>query len=651
MVLDEEMEQAALKIQSTFRGHKTRKEIKTTPAKTEDSKDGENVENLEGDIANMALEENQESKEDSEEKTKEEETSKESEQPQSSNDGKTAQQLQDEEDIANLVMDAEMEKTALKIQSAFRGKFKRKQPKDEGEESFESSAEDGSDNGENLKSSDEAPDDIYEYFGLKNESASDERGNSYDESDNYHANRESYGDDNRYSVERFDINQTYEETIYPSPNEYVTGGASGGILIDQIQESEAREISTDSGSPDDDKNPNRNDSNAKKIISIEVVRDERKEQDDKISGVEKVTEDSNFKENSGSAEAMYNSLKKNEMEAEKRFQESKEENAEKSLDEDDDDVVVLKSPSKAKMLKYGMSMDDRLLGSILSQDFSKKIPKIYPNEGFNTIFEEGMKNHPEYLRNMYQMSQSEEDESPLMFDSGNMGDEDQFEDFYPGNIRSKIMASSISIADSDYFDPTSSKSITDDDGIHTALETIHSTDSESTIASATTKIHTGERQITRRNNNQYSSIGNAAIDKSLDDFIQAQEMRVDRFEEESELESAYNSSSPQREESVDENVLKKNPNTEVERKPGILGIKMEQKPSHFLTVDERRRTLHREDAIQRNSTRSQEEDSSKSSSYEKLIDKNNLQSDSAIVTVVQEQDSIIDTEIEVPGVY
>lgn len=36
MVLDDEMEQAALKIQSTFRGHKTRKDIKKTDSETED---------------------------------------------------------------------------------------------------------------------------------------------------------------------------------------------------------------------------------------------------------------------------------------------------------------------------------------------------------------------------------------------------------------------------------------------------------------------------------------------------------------------------------------------------------------------------------------------------------------------------------------
>lgn len=53
MVMDEEMEQAALKIQSTFRGHKTRKEIietKTLPATIIKSNTGDNVECEKGSI-------------------------------------------------------------------------------------------------------------------------------------------------------------------------------------------------------------------------------------------------------------------------------------------------------------------------------------------------------------------------------------------------------------------------------------------------------------------------------------------------------------------------------------------------------------------------------------------------------------------------
>jgi hypothetical protein len=209
------------------------------------------------------------------------------------------------------------------------------------------------------------------------------------------------------------------------------------------------------------------------------------------------------------------------------------------------------------------------------------------------------------------------------------------------------MASSISIADSDYFDPTNNKSIIDDDRIRTALETIHSTDSESTIGSAATKIQAGDKHfIAHRNKTfQYSSIGNAAIDKSLDEFILSQELKVDRFEEEPE---GYNSPPPKKQESADD--FTDDTCTESEKRPtmaGIIEIKLEQK--NFLTIDERRRTLHREDAIQRNSTRSVDEDLSKSVNASHEKNQIQTESPSAITTSVQGQNSVIDTEIAVPG--
>jgi hypothetical protein len=78
---------------------------------------------------------------------------------------------------------------------------------------------------------------------------------------------------------------------------------------------------------------------------------------------------------------------------------------------------------------------------------------------------------------------------------------------------------------------------------------------------------------------------------------------------------------------------------------GIIEIKLEQK--NFLTIDERRRTLHREDAIQRNSTRSVDEDPSKSINASN--EKNQTQPETTITTSVQGQNSVIDTEIAVPG--
>lgn len=100
MVLDDEMESAALKIQSAFRGKSIRKEVKEEQTTEEEKKD-----------------------EEEEEKPAEEEEKKEEEEKQdeaAAAPEKTAKQLQEEADIADLAMDEEMEQTALKIQS---GKF------------------------------------------------------------------------------------------------------------------------------------------------------------------------------------------------------------------------------------------------------------------------------------------------------------------------------------------------------------------------------------------------------------------------------------------------------------------------------------------------------------------------------------------------
>lgn len=85
MVLDDDMENAALKIQATFRGHKTRKDMK---------KGDESSENPE-----EMTEESQEAVEEKEEEKNEEPA--EEAKPESVE--KTAQQLQDEEDVASMV--------------------------------------------------------------------------------------------------------------------------------------------------------------------------------------------------------------------------------------------------------------------------------------------------------------------------------------------------------------------------------------------------------------------------------------------------------------------------------------------------------------------------------------------------------------------
>lgn len=705
MVLDEEMEQAALKIQSTFRGHKTRKDIKKDDAEGEASTCDEqpepkdSVQDVDDDIANMVLDDEMEQaalkiqstfrghktrkdckkdenadetveetvdEEKPEDKKEEvEEAAKEEETPQSSTE-KTAKQLQEEEDIAGLVMDAEMEQTALKIQSAFRGKNLRRKPKD-GEDSFGSSA------GDDVTPDEESPakseeEDPFEQREVQEQSYDEERGSDYSAAH--------YSDENRYSVDRFDGSYEYEPLPKNTSTDDLNLMQGGGIFPEPSGESSDMLA----GSSGEDRDPERNSSLEKFPSEKSVEAEEQITQQEAVDPLsdEKVIENFDFEANKNTAEAMYYSLKKNEMETQKQlsietqFSLEEERNAlstetsfnlenqsverdnedeDEDEDEDDDDVVVgIQAPlSSAKRLKYGMSMDDRLLGSILSQDYLKPRRDGYPDDSFDPMLEASMRNH-HFLEKLHEMSTSDEDKNiPYGDFPDGVGDEDQFEDFYSSHdIRKKIMASSISIADSDYFDPTNNKSIIDDDTIRTALETIHSTDSESTIASAATKIQAGERMITKRNNHSmYSSIGNAAIDRSLDEFIQSQELRIERFDEEFE---GYSSPPPRKQESVDEWTDNDTATyTDSDKKVasgGVIEIKLEQKTS-FLTVDERRRTLHREDAIQRNSTR-EDEDTSKSSnaSGEKLLDKSSPTAD--IVTAVAHQDSVIDTEIPVP---
>lgn len=707
MVLDEEMEQAALKIQSTFRGHKTRKDIKKDESQGEASASDEpqeqkdSVQDVDDEIANMVLDDEMEqaalkiqstfrghktrkdtkkdenaddsekNEEEKPEEKKDEEPPKEEEAPASSSTetDKSAKQLQEEEDIANLVMDAEMEQTALKIQSAFRGKSRKKPAKD-GDESMTSSGNDQTDDDEEDEDPIKSDEDPFHQNEMSQEQTGEK---SYDEEkgSDYSTAHYSPSEDAQYSIERHDTSYEHEQIALNSSTDDLNLMQGGGIFPEPSGESS--DMLT--GSSGDDREPDRHSSYEK------VASDNSHEIDEPISkqksvdplNDEQVIENFDFVANKDTAEAMYYSLKKNELETQKQLttekqlslkkQPTEEEEAmsmetmtnlenESIEDEDDDDVVIGPiQPSSAKRLKYGMSMDDRLLGSILSQDYSTKARKEgYPDDGFDPLLEATMRNH-HFLEKLHEISNSDEDKN-VSYNDYPGDDEDQFDDFYnSNNIRQKMMASSISIADSDYFEPAGNKSIIDDDKIRTALETIHSSDSESTIASAATKIQ-ADRMNARRNNNitshsmQYSSIGNAAIDRSLDEFIQSQELRIEQFDE--ELEGYY--SPPPRKQESEEWTDDTTTYTDSDKKVGtggIIDIKLEQKS--FLTVDDRRRTLHREDAIQRNSTR-EDEDSSKSSnvSGEKLLDKEAAPFETTAVAAIAAQDSVIDTEINVP---
>lgn len=674
MVLDEEMEQAALKIQSTFRGHKSRTNMKKDGTEggetsTPDEPPKDSVQEVDDDVAKLTLDD----------KEGEEAKKEESEPAQSSSEEKTAKQMQDEEDIANIVMDAEMEQTALKIQSAFRGKLGRKKPKDDGDSTGTTEYEDETEDETTAKSEDDLfqPNEMSQEHETGGEKFDDEKASDYSGAAHYTQSGEA-----GHSVDRYDGSvDFYEPMAGNTSTDDINLMQGGGIFPEASGESSDTLLSSKknsaemmTGSSGEDREPNRPSSYEKvpsdKSFEIDETISQKKSVD-QLHDEQAIIENFDFDANKDTAEAMYYALKKNEIEPPRQLSDKQpsvegertDEEQRLSLettenqsmdyeqpesDDDDDDCVVIAANS-AKRLKYGMSMDDRLLGSILSQDYPTKARRdVFPDDGFDPLLEASMRNQ-HFLEKLHEMSNSDEGKE-MPYDDYPGEDEDNFDDFYrSSNIRQKIMASSISIADSDYFDPTNNKSSIIDENIRTALETIHSTDSESTTI---TKIQAGERVVGRRANNittqsmQYASFGNAAIDRSLDEFIQSQELRIDRFDEEAE---GFSSPPPRMQESVDEWTDDTTTYTDSDKKAagvgGVIGIKLEQKPS-FLTVDERRRTLHREDAIQRNSTR-EDEDSSKSSnvSGEKLLDKENVR---PVEAASVPQNSVADGDVEIP---
>lgn len=216
----------------------------------------------------------------------------------------------------------------------------------------------------------------------------------------------------------------------------------------------------------------------------------------------------------------------------------------------------------------------------------------------------------------------------------------EMDDMMPGNIERKILASSVSEADSDYFElpPTANRLTKDDFNVSTAFEHMIRADnsttdeSDSTMESATTKIQAGApplTALTRRrirkssagtsaSNEKCSSIGNAAIDKSLDNLIEQQELMEEHvysesFEESSPQSQAVDSIDSEKmlgitevkveqrkneETSTKENINSKNSDEKV---PEINIEGISEKSDESVTA-QRRLTLQRGDAMQRNST-------------------------------------------------
>ncbi|XP_063697992.1 titin-like [Culicoides brevitarsis] len=210
----------------------------------------------------------------------------------------------------------------------------------------------------------------------------------------------------------------------------------------------------------------------------------------------------------------------------------------------DSDVVVLghinkngdqlkKPPVEGEKKSFN---DDEMLDELKALETTPRRRRLYTSmsvvqppddsDSFNP-FHHASIYQQQYLDKIHGQSMSDTNDTAYGSDR-DVEDEDQFDDFYPGNIRQKMMASSFSIADSDYFDPNKAvESI--EDRIITALETITSTDSESTTASASTKVANNNA---RRILNEYS-IGNAAITESLDEFVEQHGNISDDIEDES----------------------------------------------------------------------------------------------------------------------
>lgn len=161
MVLDSDMEEAALKIQSTFRGHKTRKEVKSKLAFAE--KINEQVEVKEDDSEIKTISESEREEEGNEivevlQENNEGSANENQIENEQSIDKQEAIPSEVDDDVANMVLDEEMEQAALKIQSTFRGHKTRVQMKQEVSQSGDGPiAADGSQEGQ--EGAPPAPDD------------------------------------------------------------------------------------------------------------------------------------------------------------------------------------------------------------------------------------------------------------------------------------------------------------------------------------------------------------------------------------------------------------------------------------------------------------------------------------------------------------
>lgn len=205
----------------------------------------------------------------------------------------------------------------------------------------------------------------------------------------------------------------------------------------------------------------------------------------------------------------------------------------------------LSTESSDGVVMKQVSNENESFNDFLEKDWEEEEERSYVNpaatedEYLNPILA-SMRQNENLLNRMHAKALSmndaidRDDSSAVDFEENDTFNELPIDDMRLGNIQQKMLASSMSEADSDYFERNdkSQKITRDDFNISTALDHIPgSTDSESTIESAATKIQAGakgfyiQKRVRRSTSvpEKHSSIGNAAIDKSLDDLVRQHE--------------------------------------------------------------------------------------------------------------------------------
>ncbi|XP_001662463.2 uncharacterized protein YFR016C isoform X1 [Aedes aegypti] len=390
--------------------------------------------------------------------------------------------------------------------------------------------------------------------------------------------------------------------------------------------------------------------------------------------------------NKDSAEALFYTLKKSELENQATKPEAEVEQNEEEKDDDADVVVTEEPPPPVSRQSTKRSFtDDFLENSPITEEASKSAEGdgVADNKGadedenqvFNPMLAASVRN--KQLQDQLHSRYSQDDMSKLQrsprkaamhrsmtervdlakqstnyvdlrkYDPDYVEEEDQFDGYYIGNLRNKILASSVSVADSDYYDPEQVEGSLDDNNVQTALQTIASTDTESTLPSQIT-VQANKGFLKRGSQNTssnipYSSFGNNAINQSLDDFIEREEQMKEAAEAQaaSTIQRSYrrfrtNKKKLLRDYHSTMQTFTEDQSTEsLEDYPSsVIQIKLDRKqqeesdnsfedarsenrrrPMYSLNIDEydtaaRRMTLTRGVAMQRNST--PEEDSGKS---------------------------------------